>query len=204
MKYDCVIIGAGLSGMASAVRLAHFGKKVLVCERHSKTGGLNSHYSRNGELIESGLHAMTNFAGKGADKSMPLLKLLRQLRIPYNVLSPREQNGSAIEFPGTFLEFSNGVAELADSVAARFPRSVDRFIGFDEFVRSYDGLDVSAGYISARKIVSERLNDELLAEMLFCPLMYYGSAVVNDMDFAQFAIMYKSIFHEGFCRPAGG
>ena len=204
MKYDCVIIGAGLSGMAAAVRLAHFGNRVLVCERHSKTGGLNSHYIRNGFEIESGLHAMTNFSAKGASKSLPLPKLLRQLRIPYDDLSPREQNGSKIQFPGAELEFSNDFANLADSVAKEFPDSVDEFIKFDEFVGAYDGLNVTKGYISAKKILGEFLSDPLLVEMLFCPLMYYGSAVVNDMDMAQFAIMYKSIFHEGFCRPAGG
>jgi phytoene dehydrogenase-like protein len=41
-------------------------------------------------------------------------------------------------------------------------------------------------------------------EMIFCPLMYYGSARENDMDFYQFAIMFKSIFLEGFARPPEG
>jgi len=71
-------------------------------------------------------------------------------------------------------------------------------------VGNYDGLDVSAEYLSARTVLNEHIKDPLLIEMLLCPLMYYGSAVENDMDFAQFAIMYKSIFHEGFCRPASG
>jgi phytoene dehydrogenase-like protein len=204
MKYDCVIIGAGLSGMAAAVRLAHFGRSVLICERHSKSGGLNSHYTRNGFEIESGLHAMTNFAAKGAPKSLPLPKLLRQLRIPYDDISPREQNGSKIKFSEAELEFSNDFANLADSIAKEFPKSIDQFFAFDEFVNSYDGLNVASKYLSAKKIVGDYLSDPLLVDMLFCPLMYYGSAVVNDMDMGQFAIMYKSIFHEGFCRPAGG
>ena len=37
--------------------------------------------------------------------------------------------------------------------------------------------------------------------MLFCPLMFYGSAREHDMDFAQFSIMFRSIFMEGFARP---
>src|SRR5262249_44693335 len=37
-----------------------------------------------------------------------------------------------------------------------------------------------------------------------CPLMYYGSARENDMDFAQFSIMFRSIFVEGFARPWAG
>ena len=40
--------------------------------------------------------------------------------------------------------------------------------------------------------------------MLLCPLMYYGSAQERDMDFAQFGIMFKAIFLEGFARPPEG
>jgi len=40
--------------------------------------------------------------------------------------------------------------------------------------------------------------------MIFCPLLIYGSAWENDMDFSQFVIMFKSIFLEGFSRPEGG
>jgi phytoene dehydrogenase-like protein len=40
--------------------------------------------------------------------------------------------------------------------------------------------------------------------MLFCPVMYYGSASEHDMDFGQFAIMFKALFLEGFARPLDG
>ena len=40
--------------------------------------------------------------------------------------------------------------------------------------------------------------------MLFCPLMCYGNAREHDMDFGQFCIMFRSIFLEGFARPAAG
>ena len=39
--------------------------------------------------------------------------------------------------------------------------------------------------------------------MLFCPLMFYGSAREHDMDFGQFSIMFRSIFLEGL-GPALG
>ncbi len=204
MKYDCIIIGAGLSGLAAGIRLAHFGKKVCICEQHSKAGGLNSYYSRKGIEIDSGLHAMTNFAKAKDQKSLPLLKLLRQLRIPHSSLNLREQNGSKIAFSDAELSFSNDFALLECEVRKIFPNQIDNFIQFDNYIRSYNGLDITAGYISARKVLNEFISEPLLIEMLFCPLMYYGSAVEDDMDFAQFAIMYKSIFHEGFCRPANG
>ena len=40
--------------------------------------------------------------------------------------------------------------------------------------------------------------------MLFCPLMFYGSARENDMDWGQFSIMFRSIFMEGLGRPYAG
>ena len=204
MKYDCIIIGAGLSGLAAGIRLAHFGKKVCICEQHSVAGGLNSYFTRKGIVLDSGLHAMTNFANARDSKSLPLLKLLRQLRIPHSSLDLREQNGSRIVFPDAELNFSNTFEQLECEVRKTFPGAIDDFIKFDNYIRDYDGLDVTAGYISARDVVTRFIDEPLLVEMIFCPMMYYGSAVEDDMDFAQFAIMYKSIFHEGFCRPAEG
>ena len=59
--YDVAIIGAGLSGLAAGVRLAHFGQKVCIFERHNAPGGLNSFYSIAGRKYDVGLHAVTNF-----------------------------------------------------------------------------------------------------------------------------------------------
>lgn len=204
MKYECIIIGAGLSGLAAGIRLAHFGKKVCICEQHSKTGGLNSWYTKTGVEIDSGLHAMTNFAAPDDPNSLPMKKLLRQLRIPYEALELREQNSSAIAFPGKTLNFSNDFEMLRSEVAKNFLSEIDRFDKLDQLIREYDGLDVNSPYVSARQILQEKIKDPMLIEMLCCPLMYYGSAVEGDIDFAQFTIMYKSIFHEGFCRPASG
>ncbi len=204
MRYDCVIIGAGMSGLAAGIRLAHFGKKVCILERHSRTGGLNSYYYRQGYEIDTGLHAMTNFVPRTGAKSSPLLKLLRQLRIGYDELSLREQCGAAISFPGVKLRFSNDISLLESEIASSFPAEKDAFARLVSFIAGYDGLDMNAPYVSARGRVGEFIRDPLLLEMLFCPLMYYGSAVEDDMDLAQFVIMFNSIFREGFCRPAGG
>ena len=53
-------------------------------------------------------------------------------------------------------------------------------------------------------MVSSIITEPLLVEMLFCPLMFYGSAREHDMDWGQFSIMFRSIFLEGLGRPAAG
>ncbi len=204
MAYDCIIIGGGLSGLAAGIRLSHFGKKICILEKHSRLGGLNSHYTKNGFDIDSGLHAMTNFTAKSGPKSAPLAKLLRQLRIGHDELELREQNHSLIAFPGVTLKFTNDFEFLKAEIQNHFPKEIDGFLRLDKYLTEFDSLSLTSKFVSAKKIVSEYLNNPVLADMLFCPLMYYGSAVEDDMDFAQFAIMYQSIFKEGFCRPAGG
>ena len=99
MHYDQVIIGGGLSGLAAGIRLARFGRKVLILEKHAIPGGLNSYYHRQGRLLETGLHAMTNYAAPGV-KHAPLNRLFRQLKISRKEFRFCEQLRSDHPFPG--------------------------------------------------------------------------------------------------------
>lgn len=204
--YDVAIIGAGMSGLAAGIRLAHFGRRVCIFERHNAPGGLNSFYSLGGRKFDVGLHAMTNFVRPGV-KGTPLTKLLRQLRIDREEFALCEQKQSRIAFGrdgGISLRFTNDFAVLESEVAARFPAQIDGFRALVQRVRTYDDVSLDARPESARAVVRQHLRDPLLEDMLFCPLMYYGSATEHDMEFGQFAIMFKALFLEGFARPFEG
>src|SRR5688500_6113062 len=71
-------------------------------------------------------------------------------------------------------------------------------------VRSFDDDALAATPVSVREVVRRHITDPLLEDMLFCPLMYYGSATERDMEFGQFVIMFKALFLEGFARPFEG
>ncbi|MEA2012839.1 MAG: FAD-dependent oxidoreductase [Verrucomicrobiota bacterium] len=205
MKYDAIIIGGGLSGLAAGIRLAYYNKKVCIIEKHSLLGGLNSYYYQKGHYFDVGLHAMTNYIkDTRSARKTPLAKLLRQLRIPLGDLYLAPQKFSRIAFPNVSLDFTNDSDSLIQQISDKFPASVDDFLKLKKKVDSYNELDLTAKPLSARKIVSEIIKDSLLIEMIFCPLMYYGSAEENDMEFGQFCIMFKSIFEQGFCRPEKG
>lgn len=204
--YDVAIIGAGMSGLAAGIRLAHFGKKVCIFERHNAPGGLNSFYSLGGRKYDVGLHAMTNYVPPGV-KGTPLGKLLRQLRIDREefALCPQKQSRIAFGPRGeTSLRFTNDFAVLDAEIAAKFPSQADGWRRLVETVRAYDDVSLDARPVSAREVVADHLTDPLLTDMIFCPLMYYGSAQERDMDFAQFVIMFKALFLEGFARPREG
>jgi phytoene dehydrogenase-like protein len=201
--YDTIIIGAGMSGLAAGIRLAYYDQRVCILERHYTIGGLNSFYRLGGRDYDVGLHALTNITAKGA-RTGPLARLLRQLRLRWDDLAIAPQLGSEIAFPGVRLRFDNDARTLRDEVAWAFPRQADNFDRLTREIVAYDDLNETHLNQSAREVVSSIITDPLLVEMLFCPLMFYGSAREHDMDWGQFSIMFRSIFLEGLGRPAAG
>lgn len=71
MKYDVIIVGAGLAGLTSAAYLSQAGKKVLLCEKSEFCGGLVNTFERDGFLFDGGIRAM--------EDSGVLFPMLRQL-----------------------------------------------------------------------------------------------------------------------------
>jgi phytoene dehydrogenase-like protein len=201
--YDTVIIGAGMSGLAAGIRLAYYDQRVCILERHYTIGGLNSFYRLRGRDYDVGLHALTNFTPKGT-KTGPLARLLRQLRFRWDDFAIAPQLGSEIAFPGVRLRFDNDSQTLRDEVAWAFPREADNFDRLTREIVEYDDLTDAHANVSAREVVSSMIGEPLLVEMLFCPLMFYGSAREDDMDWGQFSIMFRSIFLEGLGRPQAG
>ena len=209
MNYDAIVIGAGMSGLAAGIRLAMFDKKVVILEKHSIPGGLNSYYQRRNfdqggiRQFDVGLHALTNYIKKG-EKGKPFSKILKQLRLSYDDFKLCPQTHSKISFPGIELKFSNEFEELTTEIAQKFPNQKDNFVKLVDKVKNFNELDLSISYTSSRDTLKTIILDELLIEMILCPLLIYGSAWEDDMDFAQFVIMFKSLYFEGFSRPEGG
>ena len=199
--YQLIIIGGGLSGLAAGIRSARFGQKTLIVEQHAIAGGLNSWYFRQGYLLETGLHAMTNFAPR-QDKHAPLNRLFRQLKLSRKKFITHQQLGSEIVFPDTSLKFSNDLELLQAEVAKNFPAAADAFTRLIKEVDAYNPF-AEVAWQSARSFLHSRLKDPLLEDMLLLPLMVYGNAEEQDMDLGQFAIMFRALFLEGFFRPEG-
>ncbi len=201
MELPIVIIGGGMSGLAAAIRLARFGRPTIILERHTRPGGLNSFYYRQGHLLETGLHAMTNYAGP-EDRAAPLNRLFRQLKLSRKTFPTHQQIGSEILFPSRSLRFSNDLTRLHNEVIVQFPESAAGMASLVEFVKTFDPFAVRP-WTSARQTLSEIIANQNLIEMLLCPLMIYGNSQEDDMDLAQFVIMFQAVFVEGFFRPQG-
>jgi phytoene dehydrogenase-like protein len=201
--YDCIIIGAGMSGLAAGIRLAMYDQRVCILERHYAIGGLNSYYRLNDRNYDVGLHAVTNFAARGV-KQGPLPRLIRQLRLSWDDFELAEQKGSAIAFPGLQLRFNNNPEYLKAEIAKQFPSQQENYERLLTEILDYDELISPKAAASTRELISAIITDPLLIEMLLCPVMFYGNAREHDMDFGQFSVMFRAVFLEGLSRPRGG
>jgi len=59
--YDTIIIGSGISGLASACILGRVGRKVLVLEQHDRPGGCLHSFHASGFTFSSGNHYLGHF-----------------------------------------------------------------------------------------------------------------------------------------------
>lgn len=201
--YDTIIIGAGMSGLAAGIRLAHFGQRVCILERHALPGGLCSFYRRDGRFYDVGLHALTNYCPDSSCRN-PLALVLRQLRLRREEWALTPQLGSAIVFPTAVLRFSNDFELLLAEVRRAFPRQTDNFRRLANLLREHRPTGGSEDCLSARKVLSDAISEPLLVEMLLCPVLFYGGVREHDLDFEQFAMLFRAIFLEGLARPPGG
>jgi len=200
-----------MSGLAAGIRVAHFGKRVCIFERHNAVGGLNGFYSIGGRRFDVGLHAVTNFAPAGV-RNTALTRILRQLRVEREEFALCPQKQCRITFgplraPGSVsLRATNDFSVFEGEVARAFPGQVDGFRALAGLMREFSERAFAGGGadVSAREVVRRYVSDPLLEDMIFCPVMYYGSATEHDMDFGQFVLLFRAIFFEGLARPLEG
>ena len=200
-----VIVGGGLAGLAAGIRLAHFGRRVELFERHALPGGLNSWYPRHGApggLLDTGLHALTN-AAPPEQRNAPLNRILRQLRLRRDDLRLCPQSHSRIRFPDAEYPFDNDFDAFRHRLEAAFPDERDGLAEALARIRAAAYAD-TAGGTTANTVLAQCIRSRRLRDILRFPAMYYGCPTPGDMAFGDYATMFQSVMLEGLARPQGG
>ncbi len=192
-----------MSGLAAGIRLAYFGLRVCIIEKHYAFGGLNSYYTLGGRQYDVGLHAVTNFVPPD-DRQAPINKLFRQLRLTRDDFDLQPQRYSQIHIGDHRIRFGNGGSGLVDEVAREFPAEADRFAKLIAMLREANVDQLSRSHQSTRRVLQDYVACPALVDVLLCPAMYYGCAQEHDMDFAQFVTIFRSVVLEGLARPVEG
>jgi prolycopene isomerase len=112
MRYDTIVIGAGLSGLAAASLLAKMGQKVLVVEKHFKPGGSCGIFKRNDVVFDQGSAMFYGFGERGFNPHRFLFNCLEEPidMIKHDLLYTVVYKGDRIRFYSDVDQF---VAELS-------------------------------------------------------------------------------------------
>ena len=135
--------------------------------RKHLVGGLNS-LAKKGKKFDV-VDALTNFPSEHSGRKSPLLKLCRQLRIPFDSLNLHQQSHSRISFPGKDLVFTNHFPDLVKEIDHHFPKSMDAFVNLLDKMDEFPAYSVDAPELSTREILSKTEIEPMLGEMFLCP-----------------------------------
>ncbi|MEA3333469.1 MAG: FAD-dependent oxidoreductase [Pseudomonadota bacterium] len=120
MKYDYLIIGAGVSGLSSALLLARFGFKVAVLEQAPRPAPLIEGFVRNNVYFETGFHYAGGLEDGGVlDFNLHLLGIADHLqKVPFDL----KAYDTAVQPESGFnFSFPQGYEALGDALRERFP-----------------------------------------------------------------------------------
>ncbi len=133
-----IIIGAGMGGLATALRLAYHGFRVTVLEKQGRPGGRSNLLAENGFRADTGPTILVMKAafdelyrsiGQDLDQRVKFVQLDPNYRIYYH--------------DGTHLDLFSNMAKLAQEVERIHPGSAERVFRFlGEGARKYElGMD---------------------------------------------------------------
>ena len=207
MKYDFLVIGAGVSGITCAITLAQNGRRVALLEKARLTAPLLRGFSRRQVRFDTGFH----YAG-GLGVGEPLEVFLRYLGVSDRITSfPFDQDGFDLlrcQSPGFEFRMPIGYARLRDSLCSAFPGERAAIDGYLAKVRAasaslpYLNLDAEAVADSAlqrvlgatlRETLDALTGNALLKSVLSAHCLLYGVSS-DQVSFAQHAAIVGSYY----------
>jgi all-trans-retinol 13,14-reductase len=133
-KFDVIVIGSGMGGLATAALLAKEGKRVLMLERHYTPGGFTHMYMRRGYLWDVGVH----YVGEMQNEKNIMTKLFHYLSDGKLQWADMGEVYDKMIFGKTVYEFVKGKDEFKAKMKTYFPSPEDQR-AIDQYIQSiYD------------------------------------------------------------------
>lgn len=129
-KYDVIVIGAGIGGLACASLLAKAGMRVLIVEQAFRPGGYVGSFKRKGFTFDCAAHFVT-----GCHENGTIGKLLRELGIEKELEFIKVEAPTRFIFPDFEFSFSLNDLESAEKIVKeKFPQEAENLDRYKEIL----------------------------------------------------------------------
>jgi all-trans-retinol 13,14-reductase len=217
MRYDFVVIGAGVSGIASAITLAQNGQHVVLLEKADRTAPLLRGFSRRGVHFDTGFH----YTG-GLGTGQPLDTFFRYLGLSNHISSfPFDEDGFDLfrcESHGFEFRVPSGYAKLRNSLCEAFP---DECTAINSYLSQIRAASTAMPYLSPdpesesnaslQRVFGPTLSEtidaltanRLLKSLLCMHSLLYGVSC-EEVSFAQHAVIVGNYYESAHGIRGGG
>jgi prolycopene isomerase len=153
MEYDVVVIGAGVGGLVSGLKLSCLGKRVILIEKQPTPGGFATTFTRKGFMFESAVHCVDTLT-----KSEEIRTFMDESGISKEISFINLDDFARIIYPDYDFVADFRQDNFAGVLKSNFPqerRNIDRlFREFDKFHRQFEGFSRSKLPLCLKLIIS--------------------------------------------------
>jgi phytoene dehydrogenase-like protein len=200
VKYDVIIIGAGLGGLTAGAKLAKEGKKVLLLEQHNKPGGCATTFQRGDFTLEVGLHEMDGPAPRDMKtrifNDLDVFKSVEFIQVPefyrfindrITVTVPHDPSLASARLSELFPEETGGIRKYYEQILAPKKKTTEN-----------DIRDISVG-----EFLDSIINNDDLKLILLGNLGYFHDDPYT-LSLAYYSIAQGSYYSGGASYIKGG
>ncbi len=161
MKFEVVIVGAGLGGLSAAAILSQNGKKVHLIESHDKVGGFATNYRRGKYRMEAGIHMLP-----GDHPHSLYHHLYKYFNIEEKIPLVRAPQFYQCHFNGKSFVMPFGINEAKDKLMKTFPHEKN-------------GIEK---YFSTMILISENFRDFIFRDPFISACNPFFSAIYPQFE----------------------
>jgi all-trans-retinol 13,14-reductase len=213
-KYDAIVIGAGISGLTSAILLAREGMSVAVIEKHYKVGGYLHSFKRFGIEFDTGGHYIGAMEKGGAFRT-----LLEYLDVysedHYRPMAKNKFDRFILK--GKEYSFSIGYQENIENLSKEFPNQVKGIKDYFDHLHYVSKLMPSSNFkldekttevfkwmeTSLKDVVESYIEDPDLRSILYGYCTLHGVSP-SDVAFAPHAVITDTLIKGAYTFQNSG
>jgi len=198
MKYDVIIIGAGLGGLTAGAKLAKEGKKVLLIEQHSQPGGCATTFQRGDYTLEVGLHEMDGPSGRDIK-----MRIFNDLDIFNNIGFPRVPEFYRFINGRHTVTVSHDPEEAVKTLSHEFPNETEGIRAYFDRILSPPKRNAETEDKSVGEFLDSITGDEDLKLVLLGNLGYFHDDPYS-LSLAYYSVAQGSYYTNGASFIRGG